>query len=261
MSYSRWENEVQLYLKHFSVPQHGTVIVGLLSGGAFDIVADTKLLEKMVTQETFVSHRHLLDRPGLPAELRREYHAKYQWPAESIGAYIRDLRRMTETAFAEEWHAERDKHTLEQLLEGVQTHSIKKEFHVRPPECLDTAIQMAAQLDQVEEAMRTQTCWCGALRGTISSKVYRSESEQSNLPSAGDKASDRLLSVISGGNAISHQGRGITDHHAATDLSKVSVTVQHPISYTLLSAHRLQCQQKLRWVTYVVQVSAFRQSW
>lgn len=164
MPYSRWEKQVQSYLKLFPASQHGAVVMSLLSGEAFDMVADSNLLEENVTAETFAALRRLLDRPGLPDELRRAFHARYQKPGERIEAYVRELRRLAETAFADESQGERNKRTLEQLLEGVQTPSVKREFRLRRPECLETAVQVAEQLELVDAAMEAPTYWCGALR-------------------------------------------------------------------------------------------------
>ncbi|CAH8585581.1 unnamed protein product, partial [Dicrocoelium dendriticum] len=165
MPYSRWEKQVQLYLRQFPVHQHSGVLAGLLSGDAFDVVADSKILETEVTSETFTALRRLLDPPALPAPLRREFHSRYQWPGESIRTYVRELRKMADTAYESESSSDRDKRILEQLLEGIQTPSIKREFLLHPPQELDAAVRIGEQLEQVDKAMTTPTSGCFALRG------------------------------------------------------------------------------------------------
>ncbi|CAH8498619.1 unnamed protein product [Dicrocoelium dendriticum] len=164
MSYSRWEKQAQLYLKNFPVAQHGTVIMGLLSHEAFDIVADTNLLEEPVTPETFASLRRLLDRPGLPDELRKAFHARYQRPGENVGTYARELRRMALSAYVDETQEQQGKRVLEQLLEGIQTPSVKREFRLRRPTCLQAALEVADQLEQVDASMGLMEPCCALNR-------------------------------------------------------------------------------------------------
>ncbi|CAH8583641.1 unnamed protein product, partial [Dicrocoelium dendriticum] len=46
-----------------------------------------------------------------------------------------------------------------QLLEGIQTPSVKREFRLRRPTCLQSALKVADQLEQVDESMGPlETC-------------------------------------------------------------------------------------------------------
>ncbi|CAH8640476.1 unnamed protein product [Dicrocoelium dendriticum] len=124
MLYPRWEKQVQFYLRHFPSNQPAAVLDDLLSGEAFDIVADSKLLEKEVTTETFSAMRRLLARPGLPAPLRKAFHARYQYPGETIRTYVREQQRMVDIAYENETAEECENLVLGQLLEGTQKPSI-----------------------------------------------------------------------------------------------------------------------------------------
>ncbi|CAH8556952.1 unnamed protein product [Dicrocoelium dendriticum] len=175
MLYPRWEKQVQFYLRHFPSNQQAAVLAGLLSGEAFDIVADSKLLEKEVTTETFSAMRRLLARPGLPAPLRRAFHARYQYPAETIRTYVRELQRMADIAYENETPDEREKLVLGQLLEGVQTPSIKREFLRYPPRRLDEALETSDHLEDIDAAMGTPTSGCFAVRGNTRHRGVRPE--------------------------------------------------------------------------------------
>ncbi|CAH8524206.1 unnamed protein product [Dicrocoelium dendriticum] len=140
--------------------QQTAVLAGLLSGEAFDIVADSKLLENEVTTETFSAVRRLLASPGLPA-----CHARYQYPWETIRTYVRELQSMVDIAYENETADECEKLVFVQLLEGIQTPSTKREFLRYPPRRLDAALETGDHLEEIDAAIGTPTSGCFALRG------------------------------------------------------------------------------------------------
>ncbi|CAH8548245.1 unnamed protein product [Dicrocoelium dendriticum] len=107
----------------------------------------------------------LLARPGIPAPLRRAFHARYQYTGETIRTYVRELQRMVDTAYEKETAVERENLVLGQLLEGIQTPSIKREFLRYAPRRLDAALETGDQLEEIDAAMGTPISGCFALRG------------------------------------------------------------------------------------------------
>ncbi|CAH8511092.1 unnamed protein product [Dicrocoelium dendriticum] len=60
---------------------------------------------------------------------------------------------MAVNAYTDETPKQQDERVLEQLLEGIQTPSVKREFRLRRPTCLQAALTVADQLEQVDESM------------------------------------------------------------------------------------------------------------
>ncbi|CAI2738954.1 unnamed protein product [Dicrocoelium dendriticum] len=160
--------------------------MGLLSQEAFDIVADTNLLEEPVTPETFASLRSVLDRPGLPEELRKAFHARYQRPGGNVGSYACELRRMAVFAYVAETHEQQGKRVLAQLLEGIQTPSVKREFRLRRPTCLQAALEVADQLEQVDASMGLMEPCCALKRYRPASSQPPERRNWNRVPFRGD---------------------------------------------------------------------------
>ncbi|CAH8558105.1 unnamed protein product, partial [Dicrocoelium dendriticum] len=221
MPYLRWEKQVQMYVNHFPAQQRGTVIMGLLAGEAFDKVTDSKVLDGEVTTETFAALRRILDRPGLPDERRRVFHARYQRPGENVETFVRELRRMAVSAYTDETPEQQDERVLEQLLEGIQTPSVKREFRLRRPTCLQAALTVADQLEQVDESMGPMEPCCALNRYSPARFQPPDRRNWNRVPFRGDYSRRPVQSYFRRPRPL-HQEEEISRQAVAGEIFKVS---------------------------------------
>ncbi|KAA3671376.1 uncharacterized protein DEA37_0010332 [Paragonimus westermani] len=104
---------------------HSNLILNLLDGEAFDIVAEAKILDTPVSDETFSELRRLLDAPLHPTVYRHQFHARGQLEGETVRSFARELRHLTERCYEKESAEELRKRILEQLAEGIRPTNIK----------------------------------------------------------------------------------------------------------------------------------------
>ncbi|CAH8627089.1 unnamed protein product [Dicrocoelium dendriticum] len=161
MTFTTWSKHARAYVRHFPNEMRGCVLLGLLSGEALDIVADSDVLENGVDDNTFDALSKLLDSPLLPTQWRQAFHARVQQPGETVRSFTRELRRLGGYAFADDVPEIREKRILQQFVDGVRIPSIRRELLLYPPESWGAAVELAEKLERVDAAMRpTSSCCC-----------------------------------------------------------------------------------------------------
>ncbi|VDP48763.1 unnamed protein product [Echinostoma caproni] len=156
-NYNRWEKQTQIYLRHFPHEKHADLVYSLLTGEAFNIVSEFRILDDKVTDDTFKGIRQLLDTPKLVMEYRREFHSRRQLADENVRAYVRTLRHSADRAFPNLSSSERDRRILEQLVEGTSSTSVQKEFYLQHPQELNEAVERVELLKRRDATIARQS--------------------------------------------------------------------------------------------------------
>ncbi|VDP96703.1 unnamed protein product [Echinostoma caproni] len=132
-NYNRWEKQTQIYLRHFPHEKHADLVYSLLTGEAFDIVSESRILDD------------------------EEFHSRRQLADENVRAYVRTLRHLADRVFPNLSSSERDRRILEQLVEGTSSTSARKEFYLQHPEELNEAVEKVELLERRDAAIARQS--------------------------------------------------------------------------------------------------------
>ncbi|THD28277.1 hypothetical protein D915_000887 [Fasciola hepatica] len=143
-----FHNVFELETTITSGEKHTDLAYSILAGDPFDVVADSKVLEKEVTASTIIQLRQLLDSTKVALDYRRELHARRQLFGEDVRAYVQALRRLPEGGIADQPAGDHDKLILEQLLERASSTSADKEFYLRPSQNSNLAVDQADLLEK-----------------------------------------------------------------------------------------------------------------
>ena len=157
-NFTRWHRQTENYIRNFPPNQQSSIVLSLLSGEAFDLVADSEILKSTVSEDTFIRLRRLLDTPKLPFEYRSEFRNRRQKPNEDIRAFVRELKELAIRAYDNENEEELERRVLEQFVDGVSTIEVQREFVLKPPPTLDAAISKAESIVKIEKALNPTQC-------------------------------------------------------------------------------------------------------
>ena len=151
-----WQKQTENYLKRFPAEQHSSVILSLLSGEAFVLAAQSKILDSAVSCDTFARLRRLLDTPNLPFEYRREFNNRRQQHNEAARTFVHELMELAVRAFDNEDEDGLEKRVLEQFVDGVSSVDLKREFVLKPPSTLEEAVNRAEMMEKLDRAFNSE---------------------------------------------------------------------------------------------------------